>query len=48
MSDDTRICAECGREGATSTGICLDCTVGIREGKPRNQEPPESFSSGGG
>jgi hypothetical protein len=29
-----RICAECRRPGATSTGICLDCTVRAMDGKP--------------
>ena len=29
-----RRCAECGRPGATSTGICLACTVEVLEGKP--------------
>jgi hypothetical protein len=32
--DLDRICAECRRPGATSTGICLDCTVEAIDGKP--------------
>jgi hypothetical protein len=28
-----RTCAECGRPGATTTGICLACAVDAIEGK---------------
>jgi aerobic-type carbon monoxide dehydrogenase small subunit (CoxS/CutS family) len=32
--NNARLCAECGQPGATTTGICLACTVDAMDGKP--------------